>query len=160
MELARDVATYALEDACNTAFVRRRARLTAADRVALGMIALPHRRDVSLVSATRDGAALTADDLAAMRVDGGLISRPDTAGFGNRAEITYEHGWQAPPPRVARAAMLLAREWLQQEKDSTIPDRASALDTEGGNFRLVTAGIGGQLFDLPEVNAVVAEYAE
>jgi hypothetical protein len=69
--------------------------------------------------------------------------------------VGYEHGFDFPPARISRAAILLAKRWLVE---GPIDDRATSLITEDGTFALTTPGLRGALFDLPEVNAAIEEY--
>lgn len=160
LELGRDLATYALEDACGVGFARRRHEHTAFDTHVMGALALPHARDIAVVSAEVNDVPLDADGLALIRAGrGGYVTR-DYGGFGNRATLTYEHGYANAPPRVAGAVERLAAEWLQEEIDDGIPDRAISVSSDAGTMQLVTAGTFGNLFDIPEVNAVVQAYRE
>ena len=149
---ARTMVETALEDACGVAFVPRYRRESlngsGSTEVALAM---PRVR--SIRAGTLDGTALTVDDLAAIVPSGpGIIYTPSgwTRGFINYA-ISYEHGYDTPPPRVSNAALLLARRYLV---DSPVSDRATSLTTEDGTTQfLVTAGVRQAVFDIPEANA-------
>lgn len=158
---ARDAATYALEDACNTAFARRRIVETLQGPFGK-FVALYRSRDVQLVSGSWGTDPITALDAYTLGTmapqPGGLVAVPTIV---SPLSLVYEHGWQAAPQRVARAIRLLAAEWAQENiGDSALSSRTMMSTTEAGTFRYVTAGEFGRGFDLPEVNAVVQAYAE
>jgi hypothetical protein len=70
-------------------------------------------------------------------------------------EVAYEHGLDEPGPRWKRYALMLAKNWLL---DSPIDDRASTFSSvEGGTYGLVTPGLRGSIFGIPEVDAAVNE---
>lgn len=160
LAVARDLATYALEDACNTAFVRRRRRQSIDDHIPRSAVVLERTRDVELATVSVDGGALEATAVSDLVVGkGGFINRRG-GGFGRKAVFEYEYGWMAPPSPVVRAAKILAKSWLISERDSAIPSRATSMQTGDVTYQLVTAGMRGLIFDLPDVNAVVQTYAE
>lgn len=151
---ARTLAETALEDACMTAFVPRyfRWRLDGSGRYNL---MLPRSRPLTITSATVDGTALTVGDLAVY--DDGRVYSPNgwTSGQSNIV-IAGTYGYRFPPPRVARASMLLAKRFIV---DSPVNDRATSLTTEDGTTSyLVTAGVRSAVFDVPEANACVELY--
>jgi hypothetical protein len=160
----RALAESALEDACGVAFVPRFAR----DRVSgnhqrgdvAGPLLLPRRRASAIRTVSVDGIALTSDELAELTLDTdtGELHRPGgwTRGVRN-IEVAYEHGWPAPPPRVARAALKLAERVLVGDR-SDLSDRATSLTNDAGTQLLVVAGVRGMLFDVPECNVVVDAY--
>lgn len=158
----RDDAIQALEDACNVAFIRRQDTHTYADTVGYEQLALPRRRDVTidqvLIGQADLATPLDAPSIAALTITGGLLGRP--GGFGKRGTVTYTHGYTNPPGMVRRAVRALTREWLQQERDSSVPVRATSMDQGDISYRLVTAGERGQVFDVPIANAVVQRYRE
>lgn len=157
LALVRDLAIYALEDECRTAFVRRRRTDVMGE---LGKYAVIERtRGATLASVSDGGTALDAASLAALRFGkGGLVM--GRAAWHAPASLTYDYGYEVPPPRVARAVCLLAAEWAQENFDPAIPSRATLVTSDAGTMRLVTAGEFGRGFDIPEVNAVVQAYRE
>lgn len=158
----RDDAIQALEDACNVAFVRRQTTHAYADTIGYTQLALPRRRDITidqvLIGQPDQATPLDPASIAAMTITGGLLGRP--GGFGQRGVITYTHGYTNPPGMVRRAVRALTREWLQQERDTSVPVRATSMDQGDISYRLVTAGERGQVFDVPIANAVVQRYRE
>jgi len=158
IRIAHDLALEALQDACGVAFVQRR-RAAALDGSGTTELVLPTPLTQSVTGISIEGTALDIDDLAAVKVyDAGILRRPTVwpRGYQN-VEVDYVHGHRVPPQRIARAALLLAEHWLIE---SAIPDRATSLSTEDGTMQfLVTAGVRGAQFDIPEVNAAVQEYS-
>lgn len=110
--------------------------------------------DTTIRAATIDDADLTATDVL-----------PEMAGlyygagwtFGRRNVIVrYESGAQYPPERLRRAAIRQAKRWLV---DGPIDDRATSMSNDDGTFALVTPGIRGIQFDVPELTAAVQQYS-
>lgn len=153
---ARTLAEMALEDACGVAFVPRYAREVRTGR---SCELLPkHPRPLSVVSAIVDGSLVTD---AVIDDENGAAAAVfyRSGGWGSSRRgvaIKYTHGYQFPPPRVGRACLLLAKRFLV---DSPISDRVTTMTTpDGGTQFMVTAGVRDAVFDVPECNAVVAEY--
>lgn len=157
LRYGRDMATYALERACNRALAPQLATETVTGRGgrALALKGGP----TSLISIAQDAEALEADGI--LLDPAGFLER--TAGAwvsGSSYEVSYIHGLEAVDPRVSRAVGLIASDVLFADQPdgqgSGIPERATSLSTADGTFSLVTAGMGNS-FSLPEVNAVVQE---
>jgi hypothetical protein len=109
-------------------------------------------------SATDSGTVLTAGELAGLSwtESGILYGRGWTGGYGN-VLVGYEHGWDRPPERIRRAALLLAKTWLVA---GPVDDRTSTFSSvDGGTYSLVVPGRGGSIFGLPEVDAAVQQYS-
>lgn len=159
---ARDAVIEALEKACNVSFVRRSYTQAFADAVPLRQLALDRTRDPVITAATDAyGNAYTESQLAALRVGrGGLISRVGSLSFHHGATLTYEQGYAVCPGRVARAVRLLTRDWLVENVNEALPSRATSWSAGDNTYRLVTAGVAGAIFDLPEANAVVKQFRE
>lgn len=154
VQAMRTTVEQAIEDACEVAFVPRYARETFDGGT--GTIVL--RPMVTAVrAATVEGTALTAGELGELaRTASGIYSPSGwTLGYGN-VEIIYEHGYSVTPARVSQAALRLAKTWLVE---GPIDDRATGMATpDGGSYQLVTPGLRGSYFGLPEVDAVVRQY--
>ena len=88
---------------------------------------------------------------------GWSASSPGAATRGRRnVVIKGTYGYPYPPPRVSRAALLLAKRFLV---DLPVSDRATSLTTQDGTTQfLVTAGVRQAITDVPECNAVIREY--
>lgn len=152
LEAMRAAVEQALEHACDVAFVPRTKTLVAFASGAA--VSLGVNRPRTIVSVTsQDGAAVGVDHAYLL---GGLlagISRWPTGPL----TVVVEHGYDEPPLRVKRAALLLAKNWLI---NGPIDDRATNFTTDTGTFALATPGLRGSTFGLPEVDAVVDEYRE
>lgn len=151
---ARTLAETALEEACHVAFAPTyfRLRLDGNGRTDL---LLPIVRPLTVTAATVDGASLTAADLE-LYDDGRVYYEGGWSAGRRNVVITGTHGYPFPPPRVGRAALLLAKRVLV---DSPVSDRATSMTTEDGTTQfLVTAGVRQAVFDVPECNAVVIDY--
>ena len=157
LKVARTLAESALEDACGRAFVPRYSRevLTGGGyRLTLARTSIR-----SIRSVTVNGTALTATQIAGLRFDGRHVHYSggwfsDDGGV----VIDYEHGMDFPPPRLARAALILAKNWLIK---GPIDDRAVSIPAgdAGGVISLATPGVRGAVFGIPEVDLVVQRYA-
>jgi hypothetical protein len=155
----RTLAEQALEEACGVAFVPRYARdLISGD--ARTDVAV-RRRPLSVLSASIDGTALTSPELSVLALyPSGRIYRTDPAnpslvwpaGHENIV-VKYTHGYRTCPGRESRAALLLARRWLVE---SPLDDRTTRVVSEGGMAEF--AIVDEDLFDLPELNAVVRRH--
>jgi hypothetical protein len=153
---ARAVATDALERTCGVAFAPRYARGTF-DASRCHDLLLPTPRVLSVRSVARLGSPVDLDDIA-VTSEGALFRR--YAGWpGGRMEydIAWEHGHRTPPADVSRAVSLLAVYALM---DGPWDDRGYGVVDEGGFARLLTAGVGGAAFSVPEVQAVVQRYRQ
>lgn len=161
----RDAVIESLEKACSVSFVQRERVETFADDVPMSKLNLERTRGIIVTECTIDGGAVNAGDVAAMKVrKGGLLVRGGASrrsrGFGYDAEVTYLEGYEQCPGRVSRAVKMLTRDWLVEHLDSAMPSRATSWTAGEDTYRLVTAGVAGALFDLPEANAVVKQYRE
>ena len=157
---ARQWAERWLEDECQVAFRPRyrRERLDGSGRLTLKL----HRaRPLRLRSLTIDGTALAPADLALVTLKpGGVLYRDN--GFSNlrpgNVDVVYEYGWESAPEPVIRAATRLAAFYLTPNPFS-YDERASSISTDEASYTLVTPGLRGAVHSLPEVNAVVDQYA-
>ena len=150
---ARTMAENAIEDACGVALVPRyfsHSTYSASTRPSL--LLKPRLR--SLRSVTADGVAVSI--ATAVTTPEGSAELTDTSWPAGNLAITGEHGYDACPPRVARAALLLAKRFLVA---SPVSDRSMAHTNDDGSTDIfVTAGRGGAPTDVPEANAVIALY--
>lgn len=158
----RLVVEEALEHACGVAFVPRVTTPVVetldgdgSDEIVLRQWARP----IALTAATVGGVALDAPTLAALVLSrDGTIYNPAFWACGRRnVVLTYTHGYPSVPGRVKRAAIRLTKRFLV---DTPINDRATSIQNpeDGTIQRLITAGVGAAIFDLPEANAIVNEY--
>ena len=160
---ARDLASYALERACNRAFTARYGReQLVGDGLAYLRLNASRIRSIDAVSVGE--TALSAEEIALIYPDasGILQKRSGTWASNSLITVEYTYGDEVADPRVSRAVALIAREVLFEDaldgEGSGIPERATSINTEAGSFALVTAGVAQAAFDLPEVNAVVNDY--
>lgn len=164
LRAARDWIEGRIDQACNASFVRRYARDRWASwagdtRLVLRDSAWPRR----LLSVTVAG---TAQDVSTLAV----------TPYG---EVTYStglpwlvYGWQAVdvryeaayvdvcPPDLHDAALQAAR-WrlISTDGQSGIPSRATSLTNEFGNVQLATARTGDRPTGIPDVDAVIVDWA-
>ncbi|HTU15639.1 MAG TPA: hypothetical protein VMF31_10600 [Solirubrobacterales bacterium] len=134
-----------LEDACRCAFI-------------------PQTRTEQVEA--HDGKALLSRPLVieVLEVDGeeSSIAGPFPTGRiplhnGDRV-VKYRHGWEETPRPIKRAALLLIRDQLTPDP-SDFNSRATSVSNEEGSFALVTPGVRGAIFPIPEVNQIVRNYA-
>lgn len=105
-----------------------------------------------IITATLDGTDVLADLTI---TTWGEVARDAAFPAGSKLELTYEHGWPSPPEDICRAAVKLAREYLQKDP-SNYDQRAGRIDTESASYGfLVTAGTNGAETSLPEVNEAI-----
>ena len=150
----RTLVEESLEDVCGVAFVPRYRRTTLnGDGGTTVMLDRPMVRAIRTV--TIDGTTINPSDVA-VTPTGVLYHAGRWAKGTSNITVTYEHGHPYPPARVAHAALRLAKRWLVE---GPVDDRATAMSNEEGTFQLVTPGMRGAMFDLPEVNAVVQQYS-
>lgn len=149
---ARALAQSAIEDACGVAFTPT--AFTGQVVYANGGADIFLRpRLLTVTTVTQAGTAVTLTDVEVG--PDGVAYRPNGWPAG-RLVVAGTYGYAAPPERVKRAAIQLAKRYLV---DTPINDRTTSLTTVDGNTeRFVTAGLGTTLFDVPEVNAVVQLY--
>ncbi len=135
------------EAICEVSFVPRFRRVVLRGR------ALPDPLVRRIRSVNVGGVAYTAAQVAAVSFDpAGIVNLP-TRG---EATIEYEHGWDAPPADLRRAAITRLRSRLNAAK-SAIPERATSFSfTEGGGYRLDTPG--EHKTGIPDVDAVLERY--
>jgi hypothetical protein len=142
---ARTLAEDALEWACGLPFVPRYFRKKV-DGTGTCDVLLP-ARPLSVTSVTYDatsasaGTTLTANELTDLRFydDGRLYNSARWSAGRQNVEVKGTRGYRYPPPRVSRAALMLAKRWLV---DTSVSDRATAIaNAETGTTQFfVTAG--------------------
>lgn len=101
--------------------------------------------------------AFTSSELADVFVrPGGLLYRETLGTFPagvQNIRVGYEHGHTPIPLDVRRAALMVLRDAL---RGSNIDDRATSYTDEmGSRTFVVTAGVRGAMYSLPEVNAIL-----
>lgn len=152
---ARDRATERFEKAARTAYTRRgrRAVLTGTGTTRL----IPPDLDIkSILSVTVDGVAWDATEV---RIGSGdILYAPSNAVWTYGAEIVirYEYGLDDVPEPVRFAVRDLAKMYAVP---SLLPERATALSTDVGSFRMTIAGRDG-FTGLPEVDEVIRQFGK
>ena len=146
-ERAVDVALEAFEDEANQRFFPR--TTTTQVIVQDGMLVLDDC-DVTAVSAITDSDGNATDPATVTIADDELLCTGCWP--PGIYTISYTHGLAACPPYVARAVALLASSMLA---DGPFDDRGYAVVDEGGFARLLTAGVAGASFSIPEVQAAL-----
>lgn len=152
---AREAAEDAIEQACGCAFVPRyRREALIGDGTVSLLLPVPRLRTVRAV--TIDGTALTQAELDALTLHPeGVIEAASAWPDGSDIVVAWEHGLDRPPGRGPRVCRSLAKSYLV---GGAADERATSITTEDGTFSMVTAGVRGAQFSLPEVNAYVAEH--
>lgn len=160
---AREAAEERLETLCAVAF-RPRGRRAALSGDGQRTLLLPDVEPLRLVSASvarwpgADPQVFDDEDLADITLlEWGAAIRQSRgvwpAGERNLS-LLYEHGLDAPPEPVRRAALVLARAVLVR---SAVPDRATSESTDTGTIRYSIAGRDGPT-GFPEVDAVIEQF--
>lgn len=153
---ARTMVESALEDACGVAFVPRFKRQWVSGNGRSTILLAPKARAIR--SVTLDDTAVSNALTDTMRVmPTGEVYYPSwwQTGYANY-EVAYEHGYDSPPPRVSQAALLWAKTFLVS---GPIDARTTSMSTEDGTFSLATPGLRGSHTGIPEVDAVIQQYA-
>lgn len=150
---ARDRATERFERAARTAYSMRgrRETLTGTGNGRL----IPSRLDIrNVVSVEVDGEAWTGVTIAT----GDVLKAPDGLIWpkGSTVELHYEYGLDDVPEPVRGAIVALAKTYAVP---SGLPERATALATDAGSFRMTIAGRDG-FTGLPEVDEVIREFGK
>lgn len=166
---ARALAEQSFEEATGVAFVPRYARVKVSATLdsLLPLPFLPVRsvRDVSMANYP-GGAALTISTALVRPTPTGLYYQAGWGYYGGgigsgwipgarNITVGYEYGRDEPPARVSRAVLLLAKTWLTK---GPIDDRATSIAVDGGSISLMTPGLKGVTFGIPEVDATVEAY--
>lgn len=152
---AREAASTAIEAACGVAFRPRYARAVR-DGTGTDTLMLPNPRLLRVLAASIDGDDI---DLEELTVDpAGFLVRAGgvwTAGRANIA-VAYVHGHEHFPPAALPVVELAS--YLLTEAPTDRHARATSFSTEQGTYSLVTAGMRGASFPLPNVNAFVQDH--
>lgn len=151
VEAMRELVEEVIEHAAGVAFLPRR---TVEELPVLtggpARLSRPLVREVEEVSI--DGEAWTPEEIAdRLVVDHGWV----LGLWARRAVITYTHGYDSPPGRIRRAAMIATRIWVLK---GPIDDRATQLAVDGSTVNLATPGLLGFITGIPEVDAAIKGY--
>ena len=160
--VVRNEIECTIESACGgAAFVPRFSTCTRDQALdAMVMLPVPWLRVVRWVRVWSDNetyAALTAAECAAIPAsEAGIVRLPYSV--TGRVEIGYEHGMDAPPLDLRRAAITAIRSG-QHASRSGILDRATSMQMpDGGSVTLATPGVGRWHTGIPVMDEVVRLY--
>jgi hypothetical protein len=144
VEDTRDYAIARIEDACGVAFVEREEVEIATGRDGFALLSRPRVIEV-----------LKIDNVSAVSgpYPEGRIPLDD----GDHS-ILYRHGYETTPLPIKRAVLLLTRHYLTIDP-TDIDERATSKSTEMASWSLVTPGVRGAIFPIPEVNQIVSDYS-
>ncbi len=153
LEAALLDAEEAIEDAADVAFVRRqRTQSFTGDGSFYFRADRPQIRLV--VACTIDGLAVELPTIFGKWWLRRAVGWPTNANVA----VAYQHGYDAPPRQIRRAAMILTHEWALR---GPVDQRATQIPTgDGGAINLATPGLLGSIFGLPEVDVAVKQYRE
>ena len=140
----RDVATARLEDACGVAFTEREAVEIATGEDGFALLSRPRVIEI-----------LKVDNVAA--VSGPYLDGRIPLEDGEHS-VLYRHGWEDTPLPIKRAVLLLTRHYLTIDP-TDFDERATSKANEVASWTLVTPGVRGAIFPIPEVNQIVSDYA-
>ena len=154
VEPNQELAEQVIETACGAAFIpRRRVEITAADRRGVVHLSKPFGREVEQVTDTY-GNTWDEAELEHVLINGGAITGISFAA-GQPLTVTYTHGYETPPARVRRAAMIATRIWTTR---GPVDDRATQIAADGATVNLATPGLAGSVTGIPEVDAAIRQH--
>jgi len=153
----RAFAEQWFEAALRAAYLPRSATVTLTGN-GRRILFLPHWIEVTAVeSVSIDGTALTEAELAAVVVRRyGALERAATWPRDAEIVVAYTHGYAAPVELAKQAVMMLAAE---QALPSTIPRRATSINTDVGSYRISQADQTGKT-GIPDVDAIIGLLGE
>jgi hypothetical protein len=151
IDAARLIVESKFESECGVSFVPREATETI-DGSGSDRIALRWAKVRAVTTATSDGVEL---DISTVRPTRLGAHRPGGWPLGvSNLEVTYEHGYDQPPPVVKRAALRYLREVLVT---GPIDDRAIRVDLEDGSYQRAIASVRKPT-GIPDVDVVLANH--
>jgi len=148
---------------CDVAFVPRYGQATLTDGYGQRLILDDVLRLREVLWCRINGTALTADELADLKVHPwGAVDRKtlgtwagnDTSGV---VEIGYSQGYEYPPDDLVDAAVTAAH-YLATSERTGQSARAVSVDNQFGNVRYSTAG-EKRTFGIPDVDAVISSHS-
>lgn len=143
-----------IERACGAAFIpRRRVEQTVANTLGHIHLGMPLVREVEGITEP-NGATWTPEQLAEIVIhDGQVFGAHWTA--GQIVTVTYTHGYDTPPLRIRRAAMIATRIWTTR---GPVDDRATQIAADGATVNLATPGLFNAITGIPEVDAAINQH--
>jgi hypothetical protein len=153
---AREAATTQIESACGIAF-RPRYGKTVVDGTGSSVLMLPPRL-LRVLSVAVAGEQLSPEALAALTIDpdGFLIIDGRWPDGRSNIEIAFVHGYENFPPAALPVRDLAA--YLLAKSPTDFNQRATSYTSGDVTYSLVTPGMRGANFPLPEVNAFVENH--
>jgi hypothetical protein len=106
------------------------------------------------VEAVNDGTDWTAGQLAGLTIHNGYAVGGSWTP-GTLVTVTYTHGYDTPPLRIRRAAMIATRIWTTR---GPVDDRATQIAADGATVNLSTPGVRGSVTGIPEVDAAISQH--
>jgi hypothetical protein len=155
---ARDQVLDSLEDAAGVRFAPTyfEARIDGSGSKDLF---LPVARPRSIEFVSVSGETISDTEKAALLfTESGVLVSASSAWTSGRLNVIVKgsSGHDVPPARVGRAVALGVRRVLVE---SGVSDRATSItNSDGTSENLITSGVRGNLFDIPEMNAVLQTY--
>ena len=154
VEPNRDLAEQVLEHACDVAFIpRRRSEVVNANPNGLVHLSMPQGREVESI-VDQYGTTWEGEQLADVVIGNGFIVGMRWTP-GQIVTVTYTHGYETPPARVRRAAMIATRVWTER---GPVDDRATQIAADGATINLATPGLLESVTGIPEVDATISLY--
>ena len=159
---ARDVATDAFEQKAGVA-IRSVARTDTYDSTYGPYLLLDVPRPLTVTALTIDGTTINAGDVDVLTRDGVLYRQsgwgagtfPGHTSGRRTIVVTYTHGYDPTPADLANAIAILSASII---KDGPFDDRGYGVSDDGGFVRLLTAGVSGASFSIPDVQAALMRY--
>lgn len=166
-----------LERRCGASMTRRfgRVRLPGSGRRRLSLAGTPaveqthggpgfRRRPLRVLSASVNGVALTAGELAAVHADNFGFERLDGLAWDAATSdqpranvvVAYEYGWRSVPWEAHRAGLILL---MKSVVSSDLPSRATSFSNPDGTFRLSTPSLNHPT-GIPEIDEFIVAYDE
>ena len=140
---AIELASDRIEQACGVAFTPRTATETVTASNGKALLGNP--------------MVITVDTVDAVAVGVGPYPSGQIPLDGTDHTVVYTYGYPTPPSPIKRAVKLLARHHLIQDP-TDLDSRATFKSNEMASWSLVTPGVRGAQFPIPEVNQIVADY--
>lgn len=149
----REAATVAFEKEAHRA-VRLKTQTDVLDGTSGSYIFPSVPNPIAVTAFTVNGVVTTFTDIV-VRTDGTLYRAAGWSADTNGLTVTYTHGMTSTPADVSNAIAVLAASMI---KDGPYDDRGYGVTDDGGFVRLMTAGVSGASFSIPEVQAALMRY--
>ncbi len=143
----RELAETRIEGACGVAFRPRYIRATVEGHGRNNLL-LPTPRLLDVISIDGEATQLPASITGEIEGSSPWVGSHD---------IAWVHGFDTPPPSVVAAVRQLTVHYLLVDPDD-LDGRATFKSNEIASWSLVTPGVKGARFPIPEVNEVVRTF--